>query len=72
MLQEGDGDAEEPSFHGGTEHPDKHDEKPENRSSSKSVILIVLLVIIVIVAVLLGAYYYRHSWYKGNNLLDFR
>jgi preprotein translocase subunit SecG len=71
MLQEGDEDDEGPSFHGGTKHPDKHDEKLEDTSSSKTVILTVLLIIIVIVAVLLGAYYYRHLWYKGERL-DFR
>jgi hypothetical protein len=66
------GDEDEPRFNGGTEHPDKPNEKPENTSSSKHVILIVLFVVIVIVAVLFGAYYYRHSWQKGNKLLDFR
>jgi hypothetical protein len=70
MLQEGDED-EEPSFHGDTKHPGKHDEKLENTSSSTPLILTVLLIIIVIVAVLLGAYYYRHSWYRGR-MLDFR
>jgi hypothetical protein len=63
MLQQGDED--EPRFHGGTEDPGKHNEKPENKGGT-SVILTVILVIIVIVALLFGAYYFRHLWYKGK------